>query len=79
MSMIENTEIKTYSEKDTEEVITNQHTGTWMKHTGTWMIGTTKGELRCYLEFHYYNGLKPHWFHRLMARLLLGWKWEDRK
>jgi hypothetical protein len=20
---------------------------------------------------------KPHWFHRLMTRLLLGWKWRD--
>jgi hypothetical protein len=66
------TEIKTYSDEDTEQIITN-------RHTGTWMIGTTKGEFRCYLEFHYYNGIKPNWFHRLMARLLLGWKWEDRK
>jgi hypothetical protein len=22
---------------------------------------------------------KPNWLNRLMARLLLGWKWEDRK
>jgi len=28
MSMSD-TEIKTYSEKDTEEIITNRHTGTW--------------------------------------------------
>ena len=26
-----------------------------------------------------YVNTKPNWFHRLMARLLLGWKWEDRK
>lgn len=71
MSMID-AEVKTYSEKDTEEIITN-------RHTGTWKIGTTKGEFRSYLEFHYYNGIKPHWFHRQMARLLLGWKWEDKE
>ena len=22
---------------------------------------------------------KPNWFHRLMARILLGWKWEEKK
>lgn len=69
MTMID-AEVKTYSDEHIEELITN-------RHTGTWMIGTIKGE-NSHLEFHYYNGLKPHWFHRLMARLLLGWKWEDK-
>lgn len=75
MSMSEHTEIKTYSEKDTEEIITN-------RHTGTWKIGTynhLRGEFFQHIELRYFNGLKPHWFHRLMARLLLGWKWEDKK
>jgi hypothetical protein len=65
------TEIKTYSDEDTEQIITN-------RHTGTWKIGATD-IYNSHLEFHYYNGIKPHWFHRLMARILLGWKWEDRK
>ncbi len=65
-------EIKTYSDDDTEVV------KILIKHTGTWKIGTTD-IYNSHLEFHHYNGLKPHWFHRLMARLLLGWKWEDRK
>ncbi len=51
--------------------------------TGVWKIGTTykdvEGEFFNHIEFRYFNGLKPHWFHRLMARLLLGWIWEDKK
>ena len=51
--------------------------------TGVWKIGTTYkevgGEFYNHIEFRYFNGLKPHWFHRLMARLLLGWIWEDKK
>lgn len=27
----------------------------------------------------YWVKTKPNWFHRQMARLLLGWKWEDKK
>ena len=69
--MNEHTEIKTYSEKDIEEVITN-------RHTGTWKLGMTRGAYKPYIVY-YYNGLKPNWFHRLITRLLLGWKWEDRK
>jgi hypothetical protein len=61
-----------YSDEDTDKIEIH-------KHTGTWKIGMTKNEPRSILEFHYYNGLKPHWLHLLMARLLLGWKWEDRK
>ena len=65
-------EIKIYSDDDTEGV------KILIKHTGTWKPGITD-IYNCHLGFYYYNGLKPHWFHRLMARLLLGWKWEDRK
>ena len=65
-------EIKTYSDEHTEGI------NVLMKHTGTWKIGSTN-IFNPHLEFYYFNGLKPHWFHRLMARLLLGWKWENRK
>lgn len=69
-------EIKTYSDEHTEGI------NVLMKHTGTWKIETynhLRGEFFQHIELRYFNGLKPHWFHRLMARLLLGWKWEDRK
>lgn len=48
------------------------------KHTGSWIIGETNNLVYNRVEFRYYNGYKPHWFHRLMIRLLLGWKWEDK-
>ena len=74
MSMSEHTEIKTYSGKDTEGIITysQKHTEEINKHdhVGLWVITSS---------FRIRVRTKPNWFHRLMARLLLGWKWEDRR
>ncbi len=56
-------EIKTYTYKQTEEI--KKH-----DHVGKWIISSS---------FHVRVQTKPNWFHRLMARILLGWKWENRK
>ena len=63
MSMSEHTHVITYSQKHTEEI--NKH-----DYVGLWVITSS---------FRIRVRTKPNWFHRLMARLLLGWKWEDRK
>jgi hypothetical protein len=75
-NLIEHTHIHVYSDEHTQE--SQIH-----RCTGVWKIGTTykdvEKEFYSHIEFRYFNGLKPHWFHRLMARLLLGWRWEEKK
>jgi len=61
--VIEPTHVITYSYKHTEEI--NKH-----DHVGLWVITSS---------FRIRVRTKPNWFHRQMARILLGWKWEDRK
>jgi len=29
-------------------------------------------------KYHWHVTTKPNWFHRLMMRWLLGWKWSDK-
>lgn len=45
-----------------------------MKLTGVWQIGNND-----HIGLKYYDGQKPKWFHRLMARVFLGWTWVDLK
>lgn len=51
----------TYSNKDIDEI-------NWFPCVGKWVITQS---------FHVRVTTKPNWLHRSMARLLLGWQWED--
>lgn len=62
MSMSNYINFISYSNEHIEEIKLHQP-------SGSWIIGNE------HMTFKYYNGQKPHWFHRLMARILLGWKW----
>ena len=65
--------VYTYKSDAVKHIKIRNHTGTWhMRNCGGY-----SGYESIRLKF--YDGHKPHWFHRLMARLLLGWEWEDRK
>ena len=55
--------IKTYSTDTVDKIAVRQPVGKWAVNGSLW--------------FTVYN--KPNWLHRLITRLLLGWKWEDRK
>ena len=63
MSMTEHTKIISYSNEIVDELKKLQHAGCWV------ISSSFRIEVKA----------KPNWFHRQMARLLLGWKWEDRK
>ena len=54
-----------YSNKHTDEIKICPH----VEYVGKWII--TK-------SFHVRVTAKPSWLHRSMARLLLGWEWEER-
>ena len=66
-----------YNDEITEEVKVHKLTGVWK--LGTYTKVDNQYQFNNWLELRYFDGLKPHWFHRLMARLLLGWHWEDKK
>ncbi len=53
-----------YSSEDTDKIEIRPN----VEKVGKWVI--TK-------SFHIYVVAKPNWLHRKMARLLLGWIWED--
>jgi hypothetical protein len=79
MSMSEYTDgvgtsmIYTYESNAFEHIKNHKHTGVWhMRNCG----GHSGYEN---IRLNFYDGDKPHWIHRLITRLLLGWKWEDRK
>ena len=61
--MNEHTNVITYSYKHTEEIKKHDYVGCW--------VITSSFRVRVHT--------KPNWLNRLMARILLGWKWEDRK
>lgn len=63
--MIDNN-IKTYSTNSTNGIIVR-------KPIGSWVIN---GEI---LFTIHVEAMRPNWFHQIMTRLLLGWKWEDEK
>ena len=42
--------------------------GPQIVNVGCWIINPS---------FHIYTTKRPCWIHRVMSRMLLGWKWED--
>lgn len=64
--MMEYINATSYSSEDTDKIEIRPH----VEYVGKWVI--TK-------SFHVRVTAKPNWLHRSMARLLLGWEWEDRK
>jgi hypothetical protein len=61
--MMEPIEPITNSNKDIDGI-------NWFPYVGKWVI--TK-------SLHIHVVAKPSWLHRSMARLLLGWEWEEKK
>ena len=79
MSMNEHTDgvstsmIYTYESNAFQHIKNHKHTGVWYMRN----CGGHSGYENIRLNF--YDGDKPHWLHRLITRLLLGWKWEEKK
>jgi hypothetical protein len=64
--MMEYINATSYSSEDTDKI----EICWYVEYVGKWVI--TK-------SFHVRVTAKPSWLHRGMARLLLGWEWEDEK
>lgn len=64
--MMEYINATTYSDEDIDKIEIRPN----VEYVGKWVI--TK-------SLHIHVTVKPNWLHRGMARLLLGWEWEDKK
>jgi hypothetical protein len=62
--MMEYINATSYSSEDTDKIEFRP------PYVGKWVI--TK-------SFHIHVVAKPSWLHRIVARLLLGWEWEEKK
>ncbi len=67
--MMEYTNATSYSSEDTDEIVIRPHVE-FDIYVGKWVI--TK-------SLHIHVTAKPNWLHRSMARLLLGWEWEEKE
>jgi hypothetical protein len=63
--MIEYINATSYSSEDIDKIEICPH----VEYVGKWVI--TK-------SLHVRVTVKPNWLHRKMARLLLGWEWEEK-
>ena len=89
--MIEHTEIKTYSDDSSLKQtcsLCSEHTHVIGKSVGYTYKTEDVEQIKvrqsagCWVissSFYVNVKTKPNWLHRLITRLLLGWKWEDRK
>jgi hypothetical protein len=67
--MMEYINVTSYSDEDSEKIVIRPHVE-FDIHVGKWVI--TK-------SLYIHVVVKPNWLHRSMARLLLGWEWEEKK
>ena len=54
-------------------ISTNFQIQTSSNNAGYWEVGDTVGR-----NFMIYRETKPNWFHRVMNKLLINWKWKDK-